>query len=366
MPFISEYPTNSLSWWFDCTKVTLDPKPDLSFKYSLLSFLATVQALDVPFLHITWEDVQQSIGLGGTARIDEAYQTLQTSLAFKRVSKKSREQSSSTAIYQILLNEVVALRHPVVQHHPHIAPLQGVCWEMGSGDDKPWPVFVFERSVDGDLYSFISSPDGRSLDTRQRLGLVMNIGLAMEALHAADIIHGDVKPQNVLVFRDESEKCEAKLIDFGFSNTLSAISDDAHHRIRLPLSAPWNAPEHDRLLREWTSTQAMETDLYSFGMLCLWVLFEPYLSGSIAVCPPRDVNYNIKPGSSIWNLGTIKHTVQAFAQDLVDLDTTLKENERVILKEFFAKSLSLNPTERDISIHDLLDGLHCKRWLSPI
>jgi serine/threonine protein kinase len=82
-----------------------------------------------------------------------------------------------------------------------------------------------------------------------------------------DIIHGDVKPQNVLMFEDEPGSYTAKVADFGFSTHFRSEDD----LVNIPISVPWNAPEHHN--RAFYPQAAKAMDVYSFGMLCLWLLF---------------------------------------------------------------------------------------------
>ena len=86
------------------------------------------------------------------------------------------------------------------------------------------------------------------------------------------MIHGDIKPQNVLVFKDATGKTEVKVADFGYST----LATDDEGTAYLPKSRPWNTPEHH--FGEFTAAEAKKTDVYSFGMLCLWVLFGNNLS----------------------------------------------------------------------------------------
>ena len=50
----------------------------------------------------------------------------------------------------------------------------------------------------------------------------------------------------------------------------------ANGKVILPKSRPWNAPEHH--FGEFNAQEAKKTDVYSFGMLCLWFLFGNRLS----------------------------------------------------------------------------------------
>ena len=84
------------------------------------------------------------------------------------------------------------------------------------------------------------------------------------------IVHGDVKPKNILVFGESEDTIMARVADFGFS-TVGLERD-----IQVAVSTPWVAPEvGDR--DGYTLEQAKQTDIYSFGMLCLWVLFKEWI-----------------------------------------------------------------------------------------
>ena len=87
------------------------------------------------------------------------------------------------------------------------------------------------------------------------------------------VVHGDVKLQNVLVFKDATtRKVTEKAADFRYS-TLTA---GGSRTVTLPKPRPWNAPEHHT--REFKAHEAEKTEVYSFGIPCLWVLFGNRLS----------------------------------------------------------------------------------------
>jgi serine/threonine protein kinase len=90
------------------------------------------------------------------------------------------------------------------------------------------------------------------------------------------IVHGDIKPHNVLVFKIEGSYV-AKVTDFGFSSMFRNDND----KIRLPRSRPWHAPEADRLTRKFYMGEAKRADVFSYAVLCFWILFERHLSGKM-------------------------------------------------------------------------------------
>src|SRR5271156_4567636 len=80
-----------------------------------------------------------------------------------------------------------------------------------------------------------------------------------------DVIHGDIKPENVLIFEKDG-CCTAKVTDFGYSTSVASGAS-----IFLPRSAPWQTPEYHH--RQFLFSQALKAEVYSFGLLCLWLLF---------------------------------------------------------------------------------------------
>ena len=82
-----------------------------------------------------------------------------------------------------------------------------------------------------------------------------------------DVLHGDLKPENVVVSRDVSGSDKAELIDFGYS-CYGSQEDDL---VTMPFSPPWTAPEHE--WKDFHMASAMRMDIYSLGMTCAYILF---------------------------------------------------------------------------------------------
>ncbi|KAI1284233.1 TPR-like protein [Xylaria sp. FL0933] len=338
------------------------PEPDARPKrFSILSFLATAQTLGVTILPITWEAARQDVGSGGTSKIHESLANLRTSLAFKRIHEISKQEKTDSELFRILANEVTILSHPIVREHENIAQLQGICWDISPDDGKPWPVLVFEKSQFGDLYDFASLPVGRDMDVSNRIKLCVDIGTALLDMHSCNIIHGDIKPDNILIFK-ESGRYSAKVIDFGYSTRYT--TEDCW--LKLPISWPWNAPEHDRPARSWLPSQAVKADVFSFGILCFWLLFESYLSGSASLYQGPKSSMVGHPRSARDALCGIKESVQAYAQRLVKTEIALDDERRRTLAEFFDLTLTSDPQRRETNLTILLRKLDEKQAIHKI
>src|ERR1700742_3624474 len=94
---------------------------------------------------------------------------------------------------------------------PHVVPIH----DYGEIDGQ---LYVDMRLIDGQDLAAILSRHG-ALSAARAVAIVRQIGSALDAAHAAQVTHRDVKPENVLVSKDDF----AYLVDFGIA---SAASDE--------------------------------------------------------------------------------------------------------------------------------------------
>jgi hypothetical protein len=146
--------------------------------------------------------------------------------------------------------------------------------------------------------------------------------------------------------------------DFGYS-TRFANEDDL---IPVPKSWPWHAPEHNR--NKFTPVQARKMDVFSFGMLCLWVLFEKYFSGTTPF--PQKAHwverYYRDKRQRHLSKGILEDLKQGdelamLALQLVMAEKDLDKDKKQALERFFSVSLACNPNERDSSLEQSFSRL---------
>lgn len=175
-----------------------------------------------------------------------------------------------------------------------------------------------------------------------------------------DIIHGDIKPDNVLIFKDEGGSYTAKVIDFGYS-TRFVSEDDS---IAMPRSEPWCAPEHTSAA---TPAQARKMDMFSYAMLCFWLLFEKSLSGITPL--PKDAAREVgqvfeakRLYISLGVLGDLKRSdkLVQVAQALIRAQQDVDEEMKQDLQEYFSRSLARDAHGRTLRLTKSLDTVRAK------
>ena len=175
------------------------------------------------------------------------------------------------------------------------------------------------------------------------------------------VVHGDIKPQNVLVFKDAiTGKITVKVADFGYST----LTVGGSGKVLLPKSSPWNAPEHH--FGEFKVQEAKKMDVYSFGMLCLWFLFGNRLSGipqTTADGTAELISFNVPLLGCPTLLELLKgeDRVEDIANHLVESMPGLNVEYKIRLKDIFSLTLPLNPGKRSCDLARVIGLLSQKR-----
>jgi serine/threonine protein kinase len=133
-------------------------------------------------------------------------------------------------------------------NHPNVVRIHAA---RRSADGVPYLVMEY---LDGDSLANVIDVDG--LDIASITAVGAQVAAALAALHAAGVIHCDVKPDNVLVLRD-GDGPRVKLLDFG----VSRLVDEPRGEVQIA-GTPWcMAPE------QWRGLPVPASDVYALGCL---------------------------------------------------------------------------------------------------
>ena len=207
--------------------------------------------------------LEDGVGSGWTVMIEEQKPPKKEYVVFKAANVKFQENGrpipEHQRAFESVLTELHALLQPRLVSHPNIIDLLDLSWGSNPYNIKhKLPVLVVEYAEYGTLANLQKSNPNLSPDEKRLLCL--DVALGLKALHECDIVHGDIKPENILVFSHKSRRFIAKLADFGFS----VLRPRQDFDISIGGTRTWRAPETDKPI----PAQLLPlTDIFSLGLL---------------------------------------------------------------------------------------------------
>jgi serine/threonine protein kinase len=191
-------------------------------------------------------------------------------VAVKYMRLAGKTKLAKRAMSRSLMREIKVMTHPALSLHGCIVPLLGYGWRNDPRDGA-MPYLITDYSDSGTLKDYLGN---FKTSDRERQELALDVAVGLTALHENNIVHGDVKLSNVLVYgvtgrffttRPQS----AKLADFGstiFQQDFARHSGTSRYR-GTPI---YNAPEfqgNDEGDKRATFVDCTRADVYSFGLL---------------------------------------------------------------------------------------------------
>ncbi|MBU3156668.1 Stk1 family PASTA domain-containing Ser/Thr kinase [Clostridium estertheticum] len=132
--------------------------------------------------------------------------------------------------------------------HPNIVNVHDVCSENDVN-------FIVMEYVDGKTLKQIIKENGR-LTSKKTLDIVFQIAKALQCAHTSGIIHRDIKPDNIMITKDEM----VKVMDFGIAKV--ADSRTVTNSNKVMGTAHYFSPEQAK-----GSFVDGRTDIYSLGIV---------------------------------------------------------------------------------------------------
>ncbi|XP_011500982.1 PREDICTED: serine/threonine-protein kinase D1 [Ceratosolen solmsi marchali] len=178
--------------------------------------------------------------------------------------------------------------------------------------ETPERIFVVMEKLKGDMLEMILSSKKGRLSERVTKFLITQILIALKHLHSKNIVHCDLKPENVLL-SSNSEFTQVKLCDFGFARIIGEKS----FRRSVVGTPAYLAPE---VLRNKGYNRSL--DMWSVG-----VIVYVSLSGTFPFNEDEDINEQIKNAAFMYPPNPWKE-ISTNAIDLINNLLQVKQRKR--------------------------------------
>ncbi len=189
----------------------------------------------------------QQVGSGGMAVIYKAQDlSLGRTVAIKILRPSLTADASFAARFKNEARSVANLQHPNIV----------TVFDFGNADATQFLVMEF---IDGqDLKKIIKAESPLGLERALQFGVQLCAGIGFA--HRAGIVHADIKPQNVLVTREDG----VKVTDFGIAQALTNAQPGERQAV------VWGSPHYFSPEQARGERPTTASDVYSIGI----VLFE--------------------------------------------------------------------------------------------
>src|SRR5262249_8928968 len=158
--------------------------------------------------------IVKRIGQGGMGKVYEVNHIhLSRKFALKIISNTVAETDEARELFYREARVASAMSHPAITS------------VVDFGEDEKVGMFMVMEFVDGEPLNRILFREKR-IATRKACEIVLQVAEALHYIHRQNVVHCDIKTENILIGEEEQEgkrtKMIVKLLDFGLARSLTA------------------------------------------------------------------------------------------------------------------------------------------------
>ena len=272
-------------------------------------------------------EILEKIGSGGMSVVYKAKcHTLNRLVAIKVLKEEFASDENFVSKFKMEAQAAARLSHPNIVNVYDVV------------DEENLHYIVMELIEGITLKSYIEKKE--LLDSKEAIGIAIQVAQGIAAAHEQHIIHRDIKPQNMIISKDG----KVKVADFGIARAVSSQTVNSSAAVG---SVHYISPEQAR-----GGYCDERSDIYSFGitlyeMVTGRVPFEGDNTVAVAlahledpVVPPGDYNPQVYPGLEDIILkctkkkpdrryGSMEEVIHDLRRVLMDSECDIYQNEEI-------------------------------------
>jgi serine/threonine protein kinase len=223
-----------------------------------------------------------------------ALKTPRSSLS--RADARLEDEAYHRALSSII-QELRILAHQSLAAHPNLPKVIGVCFRQDYHQDEA-SIAILQEYAFCDLRHYLVSSD--SIPMTKKAHLALDVARGICALHSYHLVHGDIHPKNILLFRRDDSLIAA----VGDLGTCGVESSPAF----IPGTKPFWAPEcHPRSQFHNDHVNSSARDVYAFGLLLNSMIASSYADETFPPDQQFDIQHHQKK--------TLQHLEQKHGTD---------------------------------------------------
>ncbi|KAI0435524.1 hypothetical protein F4803DRAFT_545340 [Xylaria telfairii] len=323
----------------------------------ILSYISVLYKQDAMPMQVFNDSEMESIGSGAVFRVlrkkslntanSSENQSSKPGIVIKRTPKlrfkhdgslNQRDFLQRNAAYG-MLRELQVLATTDIKRHENVVDLLGVAWSYAPCPNGCPDIGLVLESADCTLAVFLEN--SRDFLFVAKRDICRNIACGLAAVHQCGIIHGDIKPDNILMFRNNDSKWTAKVADFSHSQLCTESSWQ-----RVGGTTQYEAPESNAVM---PPEMLMKGDIYSFGIVIGCVI----AGSDIIACffnrsrmaTDDDRNLELERFKKEDRLATF---ILEEIYRVMDTDLSFMSSDLVLVELWLEDTLQLRPEMRDL------------------